>query len=57
MIFVQGGDPVIYPDPDASIPEPSVVYMTSMRRLKTMDTNTTGGLLHEPHEYMIKVSK
>jgi len=26
VIFVQGGDPVIYPDPDASIPQPSVVY-------------------------------
>jgi hypothetical protein len=26
VVFVQGGDPVICPDPDASIPEPSVVY-------------------------------
>ena len=26
IIFVEGGDPVIYPDPGASIPEPSVVY-------------------------------
>ena len=26
VIFVEGGDPVIYPDPGASIPEPSVVY-------------------------------
>ena len=26
VIFMQGGDPVIYPDPDASSPQPSVVY-------------------------------
>jgi hypothetical protein len=26
VIFVEGSDPVIYPDPGASIPEPSVVY-------------------------------
>jgi len=26
VIFVGGSDPVIYPDPGASIPEPSVVY-------------------------------
>ena len=26
VIFVQGNDPIIQPDPDAIIPEPSVVY-------------------------------
>jgi hypothetical protein len=39
-----GGDPIIQPDPGAIIPEPSVVMMISIMRLKTTDANMIGGL-------------